>query len=260
MNLNINAIDLEIGDRILCKQLNLIVSTGQFWAIVGKNGVGKTTLLKALCNLHALKNGSITLKKNNSLENNDIKTIDTKDLARFIGLMQQDYEYFFPCTVIEAVLMSRFPYLSAWQFETTEDYQIAQHCLQITKLEELQNRQVKTLSGGEKRRLHLAMLMSQSPDFFLLDEPTNHLDLATQMQFMELLKSHFNKNNKAGIMVSHDINLVSRYCDHVLLLFDDGEWLSGTTKEIMNEKNLSLLLDYPVMQTQINQHRHFVPA
>jgi iron complex transport system ATP-binding protein len=254
MNLKINNIDLEIGNRILCKQLNLIVSTGQFWAVIGKNGVGKTTLLKAICNLYPLKNGVITIK------NNDIKSSDTKDLARYIGLMQQDYEYFFPCTVIEAVLMSRYPYLSSWQFETTEDHQVARHCLQMTKLEHLQNRQVKTLSGGEKRRLHLAMLMSQSPDFFLLDEPTNHLDLSTQMQFMELLKSHFNKNNKAGIMVSHDINLVSRYCDHVLLLFDEGQWMSGSVDNIMNEKNLSQLLDYPIMQTQINQHRHFVPA
>ena len=254
MKLSINNIDLEIEGRKLCKQLNLIVSSGQFWAVIGKNGVGKTTLLKALCNLYPLNSGSITIN------NQTIGNINPKQLAQLIGLMQQDYEYFFPCTVIEAVLMSRFPYLSSWQFETTEDQQIAQHCLQITRLNDLQHRQVKTLSGGEKRRLHLAMLMAQSPDFFLLDEPTNHLDLSTQINVMEVLKSYFKDNNKAGIMVTHDINLVSRYCDHVLLLFDQGEWLSGPVGRIMNEKNLTRLLDYPLIETQIQNYRHFIPA
>jgi len=254
MNLTINKLDLEIAGKTLCKQLNLTVSSGQFWAVIGKNGVGKTTLLKSICNLHTQNKGSI------SINENTIETINPKDLAQLIGLMQQDYEYFFPCTVIEAILMSRFPYLSSWQFETAEDHQIAQHCLHITQLKELQNRQVKTLSGGEKRRLHLAMLMAQAPNFFLLDEPTNHLDLATQISFMETLKSYFSEHNKAGFMVTHDINLVSRYCDHVLLLFDQGKWLSGPVEDIMNEKNLSRLLDYPIIQTQIQNHQHFIPA
>jgi len=254
MKLTINNIDLEIDERILCKQLDLTIASGQFWAVIGKNGVGKTTLLKSLCNLYPVNNGHVCINDKN------IQHTDSKNLAQLIGLMQQDYEYFFPCTVIEAVLMSRFPYLSSWKFETIEDHEVAQHCLEKTKLKNLQNRQVKTLSGGEKRRLHLAMLMAQSPSFFLLDEPTNHLDLATQISFMEILKSYFIDKDKAGIMVTHDINLVSRYCDHVLLLFDHGEWLSGTVENIMNEQNLTRLLDYPVIQTQINNQQHFIPA
>ncbi len=253
MELNVNNLDLQISEKYLCRQLSLNVSTGQFWAVLGKNGVGKTTLLKAIANIHPFSQGTI------KIANQSIQTIDAKILAQYIGLMQQDYEYTFPCTVQEAVLMSRYPYLSSWQFETIEDKNIAFKCLQQTHLDKLANRQVKTLSGGEKRRLHLAMLMAQSPNFFLLDEPTNHLDLATQMQFMALLSQHFKQNNKAGIMVSHDINLVMRYCDHVLFLFDEGNWLSGTTEDIMNEENLSKLLDYPIIKVKINQHYHFIP-
>ncbi|MFK5984471.1 MAG: ABC transporter ATP-binding protein [Pseudomonadota bacterium] len=259
MDLNINQLELQINHKTLCKKLNIKVTSGQFWAIIGKNGAGKTTLLKAICNIYPYQQGDISITTADKQTRN-IKNIDSKSLARNIGLMQQDYEYTFPCTVQEAVLMSRYPYLSSWQFETIEDKEIALQCLQQTRLDSLAKRQVKTLSGGEKRRLHLAMLMAQSPDFFLLDEPTNHLDLATQMQFMEMLKSHFNISNTAGIMVSHDINLVMRYCDHVLLLFDQGEWLSGTTEKIMNEENLSRLLDYPIIQTQIKQQQFFIPA
>lgn len=251
--LKIQNLGLTIGQKQICKNLNLTLSNGEFWAILGNNGVGKTTLIHSLCNLYPSPPGSI------HLDEKSIQEMDKRTLAQSIGLMQQDYEYFFPCTVMEAVLMGRYPYLSAWQWESEQDHQIAEQALQKTNLLDLQDRQVKTLSGGEKRRLHLAMLICQSPDIFLLDEPTNHLDLSTQILFLERLKQHFQKQQKIGIMVVHDPNLAIKYCTHALLLFGQGEWLAGPCADVLDAANLSRMYQYPIKKLQLDGETLFVP-
>jgi len=253
MFLSIQQLDLHIGEKNICQDLQLNVLAGEFWAILGNNGVGKTTLLHSLCNLYPSPQGCIQLNKKT------IQEVPKKSLAKAIGLMQQDYEYFFPCTVMEAVLMGRYPYLSSWQWESDEDRKIAEQALIKTNLVDLKDRQVKTLSGGEKRRLHLAMLLSQSPDIFLLDEPTNHLDLSTQILFLDLLQKHFHNQQKTGIMVVHDPNLAIKYCNKALLLFGDGKWQAGTSDDVLNSENLSQMYQYPIKKFTIDGETIFVP-
>jgi len=251
--LSIQQLDLEIGGKSICHDLQLTFSAGEFWAILGNNGVGKTTLLHSFCNLYPSPQSCIQLNQE------AIHELPKKSLAKAIGLMQQDYEYFFPCTVMEAVLMGRYPYLSSWQWESEQDRKIAEQALVQTNLLELKERQVKTLSGGEKRRLHLAMLLCQSPDIFLLDEPTNHLDLSTQILFLDLLQNHFYNQNKTGIMVVHDPNLAYKYCNKALLLFGDGKWQAGPVTEVLNERNLSQMYQYPIKKLSAEGETLFVP-
>jgi len=245
MLLSLQQLELHIGEKNICKDLHLTIAPGDFWAILGNNGVGKTTLLHSLCNLYPSPPGAIQLNQEN------IQDLAKKSLAKAIGLMQQDYEYFFPCSVMEAVLMGRYPYLSTWQWESEQDQQIAEQALKKTNLLDLQERQVKTLSGGEKRRLHLAILLCQSPDIFLLDEPTNHLDLSTQILFLDLLQSHFKTEQKTGIMVVHDPNLAIKYCNKALLLFGKGEWQAGSSDEILQAENLTQMYQYPIKKISV---------
>lgn len=251
--LELSDLKLDIGDTQIVDKLNLSIQAGEFWAILGANGSGKTTLLKSLCKLHSPSQGKILLKQSN------LALLDPKDLAQQIGLMQQEYEYLFPCTVEQAVLLGRHPYKSSWQWESKDDREISQCVLEQTGLKHLSQRQVKTLSGGEKRRLHLAMLLSQNPDIFLLDEPDNHLDLGSQYNLLDLLSKHFKRAQKTGIMVTHDPNLAYHYCDHALLLFGDGQTQVGKIEDILIAPSLSLLYGYPIEEININASKRFLP-
>ena len=135
---------------------------------------------------------------------------------------------------------------------TDEEYRIWK--MYCPNMFDLKDRLTNTLSGGEKRRLNIATLLTQNPDYLLLDEPTNHLDLGAQIKILDLIKQHIKDNNKSGIMVIHDANLANRYCDKVLMLFGKGEWASGSVKNMINKKNLERLYHCSI-QTLSNENQ-----
>ncbi|MCP3852248.1 MAG: ABC transporter ATP-binding protein [Gammaproteobacteria bacterium] len=259
MSLKVQDLSLQIANKKICDKLNINFKKGEFWGIMGINGVGKTTLLQTfigLSNTHqalTINNGLITL--------DDINIHDYKRLtmAQKMGMMLQEYEYNFPATVLEATLIGRHPFINNWQWENEQDKILASEALNKVGMKSFYQRSVSTLSGGEKRRLNLATLMTQNPDYYLLDEPVNHLDIKAQLEILTLLENKFQKKQQCGIMIIHDPNLAYRYCSHMLLLFDDGHWLSGKTKAILTKENLSHLYHCPVHQLSDDQHTLFVP-
>ena len=253
MSLKSSNLSLSIAGKTICKQLNISFNPGEFWGVMGINGVGKTTLLQTLIGLRNADDGVITL------DNKNINDYKRKELAQSMGMMLQEYEYNFPSTVLEATLIGRHPFINNWQWENSNDQQLASDALKKTGLHSFSERSVNTLSGGEKRRLNLATLLTQNPDYSLLDEPVNHLDIKAQLEILSLLKENISQDKQCGIMVIHDPNLAYRYCDHILLLFSDGQWLSGATKDILNKENLSRLYNCPIHQVNDAQHTLFIP-
>ena len=162
--------------------------------------------------------------------------------------------------MLEATLIGRHPFIKNWQWEEQQDHKLAHAALAMVGLDELSERSIHTLSGGEKRRVNLATLLTQDPDFYLLDEPVNHLDIKAQMEILSLLKQRLFQGNQCGIMVIHDPSMAYRYCDHILLLFNDGQWQSGTTQAVLTMNNLSRLYDCPIQQIDDGQHRLFIPV
>ncbi len=257
MSLQTHNLSLSIGEKTICQELNIQFKRGEFWGIMGVNGVGKTTLLQTLMALNSssthIEQGHVTLEQKN------IQDYKRPELAHSLGMMLQEYEYNFPATVLEAALIGRHPFINGWQWESSADKQQALLALEKTGLKSLASRSVHTLSGGEKRRLNLATLLTQNPDFYLLDEPVNHLDIKSQLDILHLLQAQFRTGKHCGIMVIHDPNLAYRYCDHMLLLFSDGQYMSGETAQILNKDNLSRLYDCPVHELSDEQHTLFVP-
>ncbi len=251
--LNCQGLTIQLGDKKLCCPLDLSIESTQRWAILGKNGAGKSTLLHTLAGLRQPDSGEVFLNQQ------PIQTIQRRHVAQQMGLLLQEHASEFPGTVKEHVMMGRHPHLGRWQWEGEQDELIVEQALQQVDLLDYQHRQVASLSGGEQQRLAIATLLCQQTPLLLLDEPTNHLDIHHQIAILETLSDLAKQENSALIMVIHDINLALRYCDHFLLLFDDGQHLCGPAEQIINEQQLSRLYQHPVTQVNHEQGRLFIP-
>lgn len=223
---------VAIAGKPVCGGLNLVVQPGECWAILGRNGAGKTTLLHTLAGLRRPAAGTIELC------GSPLAAMARRDIARLRGLLPQDDSDAFPATVLDTVLIGRHPHLSRWQWEGAEDLRIAREALAATDMAGTEARDVRTLSGGERRRVALAAVLAQQPRLFLLDEPSSHLDLAHQVALLDRLADAVRATGRALVMVMHDVNLAARYCDHALLLADGAARL-GSADELLRAEPLS---------------------
>jgi len=234
------ALHVTIGTTTVCNNLELTINSGERWCVLGRNGTGKTTLLHTLAGLRPPTTGDI------SLNNRPLAQIPRKSVAQQLGLLPQDHADAFPASVLETVLTGRHPWLGALQWESDKDLAIARNALHAVDLYNMEGRMVNTLSGGERRRAGIACLLTQQPQLLLLDEPTNHLDIHHQISMLELLQQHVAQNNKALLLVMHDLNLAMRYCNRFLLLFGEGETTQGNTETVLTQANLERLYQHPL--------------
>jgi iron complex transport system ATP-binding protein len=251
--LHCSGLECRIGERLLCRDLELEVNAGECWAILGGNGSGKTTLLHTLAGLRPPVAGQL------QLDDTPLHTLSRLTIARRLGLLLQESHDAFPATVWETVLTGRHPHLGRWQAESQQDQQLARTALAQMDLSELEERQVQSLSGGERRRLAIATLLTQNPALLLLDEPLNHLDLRHQQVLLQQLRALCDETKKAVMMVLHDPNQALRYCDKVLLLAGDGHWQAGECKALLTTANLSRLYGYPLEMVEMGERRLFLP-
>ena len=249
-----NQVDVRIADIQVVNGLDLEIEPGQFWGLLGPNGIGKTTLLKCLAGLDPPLAGSILL------ESRDISELPRKLLARHIGMLQQHTVYVFDSSVLQTALTGRHPHLAYWEREGALDLEKAAVALKAVSLEGFSERSVTGLSGGEARRLAFAALLVQEPEIMLLDEPTNHLDLRHQVQIMGMIHQRTQDGGNSAFAALHDINLAASYCSHVIMLFGDGKWSAGRTEDMLNESSLETLYGCPVERLEGAGGPRFHPA
>jgi iron complex transport system ATP-binding protein len=230
---------VTIAGHRVCSGLELVVAPRECWAILGRNGAGKTTLLHTLAGLRAPTAGTLDLL------GRPLAGLGRRDVARLRGVLPQDDSDAFPATVLETVLIGRHPHLSRWQWEGVDDIRIAREALTAADMAGTEARDVRTLSGGERRRVALAALLAQQPQLFLLDEPSSHLDLSHQIALLDRLVAAVRAEGRALVMVVHDVNLALRYCDHALLLAD-GEAFVGPAPALLTADRLSRLYGVPL--------------
>jgi len=238
----------------VANDLNLEIRPGEFWGLLGPNGIGKTTLLMCLAGLNQAAAGQV------QLESRDISELPRKLLARHIGMLQQHTVYVFDSSVLQTALTGRHPHLAYWEREGPEDVEMAINALDAVDLDGFAERSVTGLSGGEARRLAFATLLVQEPEIMLLDEPTNHLDLRHQVQIMSMIRERTHSGENSALAALHDINLAARYCSHIVMLFGDGNWCAGRTMDMLSEASLEKLYRCPVERLESSNGPRFHPA
>ncbi len=253
-DLSAHDLDVRIGRVQVASGLNMAMHGGEFWGLLGPNGVGKTTLLKTLAGLWEPDNGGI------HLAGRPIGELSRRSIARMLGMLPQHTNYAFDASCLETALVGRHPHLGPIDRESRADHDMAREALDALGMLELAERSCMDLSGGESRRLALATVLVQDPQMMLLDEPTNHLDPANQVTILNVLHRRVREQRKSALMALHEVNLATCYCSHVLLLYGDGEWDAGPTAELLTPENLSRLYRCRVRLVDDGRQRVFAVA
>lgn len=221
--------------------LSFHVDAGEILGIVGPNGSGKSSLLKVLSGLLPAGEGDVRLG------GLSIGKRSQTDIARLVAVVPQEYTHVFPFTVAETVLMGRFPHRTVrwWSMgigdETANDLAYAHQSMVDTDVLSLADRLVSDLSGGERQRVMIARALAQEPKILLLDEPTAFLDINHQIDICSLIARLRTERRLTVVLVSHDLNVASQYCDRVLMLKEGGLCRIGSPDEIIRPDVLRML-------------------
>lgn len=250
-NLACTQLTVEVAGRTLVRDLELTIPAGTVTAVLGRNGAGKTMTMHTLAGLRAPARGVVRL------DGEALANWPRRALAMKLGLLTQTTEDPFPSTVLDSVLVGRHPHIDFWRWESDADRAIARAALAAVALEDLAERDIDTLSGGERRRVALATLLAQNPDVLLLDEPINHLDPHHQLDVLKLLRDRA-RDGRSVVMSLHDAGLAARFSDHAVLMFGDGEWLSGPTNEVLTPQTMTKLYGVAVREIAWAGGRTFV--
>lgn len=224
-------------NKTLFKDINLQFQAGQFVALIGANGIGKSTLLKLLLGLTPLQSGSVMLNGEN------INTIKRREIAQKIAFVPQSTELPYAFSVQDIVAMGRNPYLGAFEINSKNDLSLIESAMHKTDIIHLKERIVNTLSGGEKQRVIIARALAQQSLTILLDEPIASLDICHQLETLQLIQS-LTQSGQLAISALHDLNLAARFCQRLILLGPSKNndtttvVADGTPEEVLTNENL----------------------
>ena len=222
-------------DLPVLQDLCLAIPKDTVTAIVGPNGCGKTTLLRAICGQLPIADGNITVDGKN------LTHYERKELARKIALLPQVRDV--PALTVEALVQhGRYPHLGMNRRLTTQDKAIVSQAMAQTDVAKLAQKDLRELSGGQRQRAYIAMALAQDTDIILLDEPTTHLDLGRQFELLALIR----QLQKTVVVVLHDLSHALQYCDHMVLL-DKGQLVQyGVPQALLKSGMLEQVFDIAI--------------
>jgi len=218
------------------KSLTFNVSQGEILGVIGPNGSGKTSLLKLLAKIIRPQQGDVRLF------DMPLEAMTQHEIARLVALVPQESQQIFPFTIAEMILMGRFPHhqrdrnigaLVGFVCEGPEDLRLARQAMEETDVAHLASRSICDVSGGERQRVMIARALTQQPQVLLLDEPTAFLDLHHQLDICRILRRLNEQRGLTVVLVSHDLNLASQYCDRLILLHEGRVFRMGLPKEVI---------------------------
>ncbi|MDE2521908.1 MAG: ABC transporter ATP-binding protein [Methanocorpusculum sp.] len=223
---------VSYGDHKVLRDLSLAVEEGRFIGILGPNGCGKTTFLRALSRILEPVSGVVMI------EGMDVAAYDTRALARILGCVRQETDVAFPFTVREIVLMGRHPHIGRLAPLGEADLSIADEAMRRTNTLHLADKLITEVSGGERQRVLIARTLAQQPKILLLDEPTSHLDINHQLEILSLIQELTPKITVVGVF--HDFNLASYFCDRLILMSAGQIVAAGTPAEVLTAERIQM--------------------
>ena len=242
-------VSFSYGDLPVLRDVSIELCAGEVCGILGPNGAGKSTLINVMNGTLDPTAGEVVL------DGDSLASYSANDLARKIAVVAQESHIPFPFTALEIVLMGRAPYLPRMGFERRIDIEMSLHAMDAMDVKRLADRDIRELSGGERRRVIVARALAQQTDILLLDEPTNFLDVKHATELARLLRDHAKSRGIGVCAVMHDINLAAAACDRLVLLRDGSIVAAGTPHNIMKEDLLESAFGVRLAVTQAGPDR-----
>ncbi|MGQ4877360.1 ABC transporter ATP-binding protein [Billgrantia sp. LNSP4103-1] len=241
----------EINGKLLLKPVEHRFEEGKVYGLIGHNGSGKSTLVKLLAQQQPTSNGEILL------DDRPLGDWGQREFARRVAYLPQHLPSAENLTGRELIGFGRYPWHGLLGRHTPKDKTAVERAMELSHTEAFADRLVDTLSGGERQRVWLAMLLAQESRFLLLDEPLAALDIAHQMEVLALIRKLCDELRLCVIIVLHDINMASRYCDELLALHSGRVLAHGTPEQIMTRDKLEAIYGLPmqVMPHPNGEHR-----
>ncbi|RKP56698.1 ABC transporter ATP-binding protein [Pararobbsia silviterrae] len=251
----LDRIRLRAGTRVLADDLSLRIGAGQIWCVAGPNGAGKTTLIDVVAGLRAPAAGRIVV------DGAPLAQWQAEPLARRRALMPQATHDAFGATVLETVLIGRYPWLGGWGWERDADREIARDALHALDIDALAQRDITTLSGGERQRVALAAALCQQAPLLLLDEPLAHLDLRHQIDCLRVLERWVAdaREQRTVIFSCHDLNLARTFATHAMLFDGAGAVVCGPVRDVLTPEHASRAFGFPLVLLGDGERDMLVP-
>ena len=232
IGLEIKQVSFSYGNGLVLHDIDLSLKPGEMVGLLGPNGSGKTTLIKLASGVLKPGRGEIWL------DGSTLAQMRRKMVARSIAVMPQQFHIPFAFKVHEVVMLGRIPFIRALTGETVADREAVANALDVAGVTELEQRRFDELSGGERQKVILAMVLAQQPQVLLLDEPTLHLDITHQVEILELVRGLNRQQGLTVVAAMHDLNLASLYFDRLVLLKEGGVLADGTPLDVITEDML----------------------
>lgn len=245
--LKIKDVSKSYGNNRVVNNVSLNIEKGRLTSFVGPNGAGKSTLLSIIVGLLEKESGEIYL------DDRDIKSYKKDELSKKISILRQSNNVNIRLTIRDLVSFGRFPYSKGRL--TSEDEKCVDEALEYMKLCDIQDKFLDEISGGQRQRAFIAMVIAQGTEYIFLDEPLNNLDMSNSVQMMKVLRKLCDDLGKTIVIVMHDINFASCYSDYVVAFKDGVIYKEGKTSDIINENVLEEIYQIKFNVQNINGNK-----
>lgn len=243
-------LSFSYGKHLVLEDINLTLQDTGFYGIMGPNGAGKSTLVKLLARILPAD------KKTIFYEHKDIHEYQGKELAKYISYVPQNTSIEYEFTVMDILKMGRYPHLGRFDNLDAHDVKCIEEAIAITDIENLVDKKVTEISGGELQRTLIARTLVQDTKIILLDEPISHLDIKYQKETIKLLQEIVREKEKLVIAVLHDVNVCSRYCDYVIVL-ENKKAILGKPEEVLTRERMEEVYHTEVMMVENDKDKIF---
>lgn len=255
--INVNELMWKPGKKTkpVLENVSIDLNSGRFYGLLGPNGAGKTSLVRQLLKLQNPTSGSI------ELDDEDIKDVKRKNMARRFAFLPQNINGNVEFTVEEIVAMGREPYRKNLAPLSGEDKRIIQEAMEFVDCLKFKDKSIRLLSGGERQRVMIARTIAQDTPWIILDEPVSNLDILHQVRLMQLLNKLRVEKKKTIVAILHDINLAATFCSHIILMKDGNVVTEGEMEKVLTAENLEKLygMEFELMDVHGRTVPYIVP-